>query len=332
MQFEAIRVYQTGSKVSARLEKVDLDSLGAGEVVIQSHYSSLNYKDALAITGQGKILRSFPLIAGIDVSGKVLSSADSRFKEGDSVIVTGCGLGENQDGGFSEIVRVPADWVVHLPSSLTLQEAMIYGTAGFTSALSIHRLEQNGLSPDKGEVLVTGASGGVGSFAVSQLAHLGYKVVAVSGKKEAQDYLLELGASRVLRPEELKLGSRPLESATWAGAIDNVGGKLLSQLLAHIQLWGNVASVGLAGGAEINATVMPFILRGVSLLGISSANCPMPLRRKLWERLASDLKPAQLHAIVNQEITLSEIEPVAQNMLQRQTLGRYIVAIKTKGK
>lgn len=325
MQFRALRVYKNASGVSARLETLSLEDLMPGEVVIQSHYSSLNYKDALAVTGQGKILKKFPLVAGIDVAGKVIQSSDSRFRAGDAVLVTGCGLGESHDGGYSEIVRVPVDWVVPLPHQLSLAESMILGTAGFTAGLCLHRMELNGQSPDKGPVLVTGASGGVGSLATCILSQVGYEVIAVSGKKEAQDYLRELGAKEVITPEELNLGGRPLESARWAGAIDNVGGELLSKLVAHIQLWGNVACVGLADSASLNMTVMPMILRGVSLLGISSANCPMTLRKKIWERLASDLKPSQWQLILNQKLELSEIEPVAQNMLNRKTLGRYLI-------
>lgn len=323
--FKAYRVFEEDGRVTGRLVSLHLDELDAGEVVIHSAYSSVNFKDALGATGRGKILKRFPMNGGIDVSGRVLVSASPRFKPGDEVVVTGCGLGENHDGGYSEVVRVPADWVVPLPSGLTLEEAMIFGTAGFTAALCVHRLQMNDQTPTKGPIVVTGASGGVGSMAVSMLASQGFEVIAVTGKTEQHGFLRELGAAQVCGVEDLKLGNRPLESARFGGAIDNVGGDVLAGLIPAINLWGNVASVGLASSPQLSTTVMPFILRGVSILGISSTNAPMPLRQKLWQRMASDLKPKSLHKIHTGTTSLNEMADVFAAMLERKTIGRTIV-------
>ncbi|HAJ91559.1 MAG TPA: oxidoreductase, partial [Gammaproteobacteria bacterium] len=263
--FSALRVHRNAEgTVRAGLEALTLDDLAPGEVVIRSHYSSVNYKDALAATGKGKILRRFPLVAGVDVAGEVMSSADAGFHEGDRVLVTGCGLGESHDGGFSQVVRVPADWVVPLPEGLSLFAAMALGTAGFTAALAIDRLEQNGLAPGRGPVVVTGASGGVGSIAIDLLSGRGYEVVALSRRPATTDYLQSLGAADVLDPKTVTASDKPLETARWAGAIDNVGGESLAWLTRTVQPWGSIASIGLAGGGELHTTVMPFILRGVS--------------------------------------------------------------------
>lgn len=303
------------------------DQLSPGSVLIEAHYSSLNYKDALAVSGQGKILRQFPLNPGIDVSGIVYESSDPRFQKGEPVLVTGCGLGEGHDGGYAEYVRVPGDWVVSLPSGLNLKEAMIYGTAGFTAGLCLHRLLTNDQVPAKGPLVVTGASGGVGSLATAMLSKLGFDVLAVSGKEEAVERLRALGAKDVLRPEQLELGTRPLESVRFGGGIDNVGGSLLEGILRHVNLWGNVASVGLTGGHEFKSTVMPFILRGVSLLGISSNNCPMPLRLEIWNKLAGAWRPAHLESFVQGTMSLHEIPAWSEKMLQRQTTGRHLVKL-----
>ncbi len=325
--FRAFRIHEREGGVRAGIETLGLDDLSAGEVVIEAHYSGVNYKDALAATGRGKILRRFPLVGGVDVSGVVMESGDTRFKEGDAVLVTGCGLGESQDGGFSEVVRVPADWVVPLPEGLSLRDAMVLGTAGFTAALAIDRLEQNGQQPAHGPVVVTGASGGVGSIAVDLLSGSGYQVVALSRKPD-DGYLATLGVGRVI-DTKVAAGSRaPLEKAQWGGAIDTVGGDVLAWLTRTLRPWGSIASIGLAGGAQLHTTVMPFILRGISLLGITSANCPMERRLKVWRRLVSDLKPRHLEHVVAGEVTLDELPELFERVLSGRHRGRYVVRLR----
>jgi len=326
--FRALRVHSNADgSVRAALEALTLDDLSPGEVVIRSHYSSVNYKDALAVTGKGKILRRFPLVAGVDVAGEVESSVDSRFQAGDPVLVTGCGLGESHDGGFSEVVRVPADWVVPLPDGLSLFAAMALGTAGFTAALAIDRLQQNGLQPGQGPVIVTGASGGVGSIAIDLLNGSGYEVVALSRKPGIYDYLRSLGATGVLDTKDVSSSGKPLEAARWAGAIDTVGGEVLGWLTRTVQPWGSIASIGLAGGMELHTTVMPFILRGISILGITSANCPMARRLKVWNRLVTDMKPRHLDKIVAGSVSLDELPGVFERVLSGQHRGRYVVKL-----
>jgi NADPH2:quinone reductase len=302
-----------------------LDELSPGGVVVQVRWSGINYKDALAVTGRGRILRRFPLNAGIDASGVVVSSEDARFRPGDPVVVNGMGLGESHDGGFAEAVRVPGDWVVPLPAGLDLREAMALGTAGFTAALAVERMELNGQRPEMGKVAVTGATGGVGSVAVSILAARGYAVIAVSGRPEHRSYLLSLGASEVKTPAELELGARPLEKARFGGVVDNVGGEVLAGLVRHVGLWGQVACIGMAGSPQLDGTVFPLILRGVSLLGVSSGNCPMPLRHEVWARLGSDLKPKHLDAIVSREVPLDRVLEAAPLLVERRALGRILV-------
>jgi acrylyl-CoA reductase (NADPH) len=326
--FRAFRIHDNSGVVVAGLEDIELDELTPGEIVIRAHYSSVNYKDALAATGKGKILRRFPLIGGVDVAGVVSASVDNRFSVGDEVLVTGCGLGESQDGGFSEVVRVPADWVVPLPAGLTLFDAMALGTAGFTAALAIDRLEQNGLHPGQGPVMVTGASGGVGSIAIDLLSGRGYEVVALNRKPETSAYLQSLGAAEVLDAKDVAASDRPLQTVRWAGAIDNVGGEILGWLTRTVQPWGSIASIGLAGGMELHTTVMPFILRGVSILGITSANCPMDRRRKVWNRLVTDLKPKHLNRIVAGTVTIDELPRVFETVLSSQHQGRYVVKLR----
>jgi acrylyl-CoA reductase (NADPH) len=323
--FRAFRIFNENETVRGKLVEATLDELPPGDVVIRAVYSSVNYKDALAGTGAGKILRRFPLIGGVDVSGVVDSSSDARFTPGDKVLVTGYDLGVLHDGGYAGYVRVPADWVVAIPDGLTLFDAMALGTAGFTAGLAIARLEQNGLRPGQGPVIVTGATGGVGSIAVAALARLGYDVTALTGKDTEHNYLRELGATNVLDRNRLEMGTRPLEKATWAGAVDAVGGDTLAWLTRTTNYWGGVASTGLTGGAELRTTVMPFILRGVSLLGVDSVMCPMDVRRKVWQRLATDLKPP-LTAIA-QTITLDELPDAFQTLLAGRARGRYVVKI-----
>lgn len=323
--YRALRVDQRDGRVIAGLERLATISPAEGEVLIRSHYSSVNYKDALAVTGRGKILRRFPLVAGVDVSGVIEHSEHPRFAAGDAVLVTGCGLGESRDGGFAEYACVPGDWVVPLPRGLTLREAMVLGTAGFTAALSIDRLEQNGLHPDQGPVLVTGASGGVGSVAIDLLSGAGYRVTALSRNAAAGDYLRSLGTSEVIAGLDLQDSPGPLGPARWAAAIDSVGGDLLADVVRTTMPWGSVASIGLAGAAGLSLTVMPFILRGVSILGITSANCPMTRRLVIWNRLVTDLRPRHLAHVVAGEVGLDSLPEVCTAVLDAPHRGRYIV-------
>jgi acrylyl-CoA reductase (NADPH) len=313
--------------VVSRITRLSLDALSPGEVVLRGAYSGVNFKDALAVTGKGKIFRRLPLNAGIDVAGTVESSTDPRFGPGALVLVNGMGLGEAHDGGFAERVRVPADWLVPLPPGLTPREAMALGTAGFTAALALHRLEQLGQRPDLGPIVVTGASGGVGSIAVSLFAGRGYRVVAVSGRREHHPYLADLGAHQVTTAEELALGARPLESARFGGAVDNVGGELLAGLTRHVAPWGNIAVIGNASIPDLATTVFPFILRGVSLLGISSTNCPMPLRAEIWNRLGGDWRVSRLDRIVTAEVPLAEVVGACEGLLARSHHGRVLVRL-----
>lgn len=327
--FLAYRSYEAQDGIQSQLSEVPLPTsqdLQAGEVLVRVRWSGINYKDALAATGAGKIMKRFPLTVGIDFAGLVKASADPRYQPGDPVLVVGCGLGEEHDGGFAEYARVRADWIVPLPHKLSLREAMAIGTAGFTAAMAIHRMEANGQDPHHGPIAVTGASGGVGSLAISMLAARGYQITAITGKAETRPYLERLGATQVLLGSEIKLPPRPLERSLWAGAIDNLGGDTLAWLCSTTQPLGNIASIGLASSAQLNTTVMPFILRGVNLLGINSTYCPKPLRDKVWQRLASDLRPRGLEElIVQREVGLRELPGVFSGYLERQVHGRTLV-------
>jgi NADPH2:quinone reductase len=325
--FKAYRIHLEDGRIVARFEQLSLEDLAPGEVVIRVSHSGINYKDALAATGAGKILRRYPLVGGIDLAGVVESSSDARYRPGEAVLVTGCALSETHDGGYAQLARVRGDWVIPLPAGLSAFEAMALGTAGFTAALAIHRMEQNGQSPQGGAIAVTGASGGVGSVAVDMLATRGYRVVAVSGKSSAVSYLRELGAQEVLARHGIDLGSRPLESARFGGAIDNLGGELLTWLTRSVDFWGNIASIGLAAGAELNTTVMPFILRGVSLLGINSSATPRELRLAVWQRIATDLKPRHLARIVTRTIAFEELPQAFPAYLDGAVTGRTVVRI-----
>jgi NADPH2:quinone reductase len=325
--FRAFRIFNEGGTISGRIVDARLNELTPGDVVIRASYSSVNYKDALAATGSGKILRRFPLIGGIDVAGIVVSSSDARVREGDEVLVTGYDLGVANDGGYAGYVRVPADWVVPIPTGLTAFESMALGTAGFTAALAIVRLEQNGLRANGGPVAVTGATGGVGSIAIGALHALGYSVTAITGKAHEQGYLRELGAADVLLRNTIEFGTKPLEKATWAGAIDAVGGDMLAWLTRTTQPWGGIASTGLTGGVELKTTVMPFILRGVSVIGIDSVGCPMDIRREVWRRLAGDMKLRQLASIAH-EIPLDELPTAFSTLLGGNARGRFVVKVE----
>jgi acrylyl-CoA reductase (NADPH) len=324
--FKAFRVFEEDRHVHGRLVDLTLEDLSPGDVVIKAAYSSVNYKDALAATGTGKIMRRFPLVGGIDVAGLVESSSASHFRRGDPVLVTGYDFGVNHDGGYSQYVRVPSEWVVALPPGLSAFDAMAIGTAGFTAALSIVEMERNGLAPSHGPVVVTGATGGVGSMGVACLVSRGYQVTALTGKDGEHEYLRGLGAQAVLSRHTLQLGTRPLEKAMWAGAIDPVGGAILAWLIRTMSYGGCIALSGLTGGAEFQTTVMPFILRGVKLLGIDSSACPMDRRKDVWRRLAHDLKPNHLRSTV-QEITLDELPKAFATLLGGNARGRYVVKL-----
>lgn len=330
-RFRAYRIFEQDGKSAGRFVELTLDDLDPGEVVIKSHYSSVNYKDALAATGAGRVMRRFPCVGGVDVAGVVASSTDERFKPGDEVLVTGYGMGVDHDGGLAEIVRVPADWVVPLPQGLSLRDAMTLGTAGFAAALSIHRLEQNELRPGSGRVIVTGATGGVASLAIQMLAQSGYRVVALTGKDSEHEYLQALGAAEILSRKELVMGTRPLEKAQWAGALDAVGGETLAWLTRTMQPNGVIASFGNAGGIELHTTVMPFILRGIRLIGIDSAATAMPLRREIWHRLATDLYPKQLAAVAH-EVMFERLPEVFLQLMQGKSRGRSVVVFPVAGK
>ncbi len=326
--FSAFRIHNDSDGYRAAVESISMSDLSEGEVTIQVAYSSVNYKDALAGTGKGKILKTYPLTGGIDVAGVVTESSDDRFNEGDEVLVTGCELSESRDGGYAEFLRLDADSVVPLPVGLSKREAMALGTAGFTAALCLYRMETNGQKPKDGPIVVTGASGGVGSIAINILSAAGYDPHAITGKVAQFDYLEELGATQCISRHELYWGQRPLEKARWAGCIDNVGGDMLSGISRVIKLWGNIASCGMAGGIGLQTTTMPFILRGVSLLGISSNNCPYDIRVSLWDRLANQWKPPNLDMICNREIGMDSLMETFNSMLAGNSLGRTIVNIK----
>ncbi|HEY3645781.1 MAG TPA: oxidoreductase [Gammaproteobacteria bacterium] len=325
--FTAFRIHEIEKKIVARFEQLKLDDLMPGEVVIKVSHSSVNYKDALAATGKGRILRRFPLVGGIDLAGTVSSSSDKRYKKGQKVLVTGCGLGEDHDGGYAEYARVKGEWVIPMPKGFTPESAMMIGTAGFTAALAIEKLEHDGLTPKGKPVIVTGATGGVGSIAVNMLAKRGYEVVAVTGKKEAQDYLKQLGATSILLRSEIDFGQKPLERIQWQGAIDNVGGEMLTWLTRTTDWWGSIASIGLAGGHELNTTVMPFILRGVNLLGINSMATPRKVRLKVWNRIAGDLKPNKLKLIGHEQVAFDQLPQVFPKVLDGRHRGRIVVKV-----
>lgn len=325
--FRAFRIHDNDGH--AGIEQTSLDDLSPGEVVIKAVYSDVNYKDALAATGKGKILRKFPLVGGIDVSGTVATSTDSKFREGDEVLVVGRGLSEIHDGGYSEYVRVPQEWVTRLPAGLSLFDVMAVGTAGFTAALAIHQMEHNGQEPDQGPIVVNGATGGVGSLAIDMLAARGYEVVAISGKPDAHTYLTKIGASQVRSRHDLDMGKHPLEKALWAGAVDSLGDEPLAWLTRTVKPLGNIASIGLAAGHTLNTTVMPFILRGINLLGINSSYCPNGLRQRIWERLADDMRPQHLDKIVTATVSLEKIGPVFERLLAGTVTGRTVVRIES---
>ncbi|MBS1159960.1 MAG: Zinc-containing alcohol dehydrogenase superfamily [Proteobacteria bacterium] len=327
ISFKALLIEEHDGKVNSGFVELDESRLDAGEVSIRVAYSSVNYKDALAATGAGKIIRRFPCVGGIDLSGTVIASADPRFQVGDAVIATSFDIGVAHHGGYAEIARVPADWVVPLPAGLSLCDAMALGTAGFTAALGIVRMEENGLRPEKGPVIVSGATGGVGSLAVDMLASRGYHVVALTGKASEADYLRRLGAAEVMLRQPLDLTKiRPLDRARWAGAVDNLGGDVLAWIASTMQQGGTIASIGLAASMSLNTTVAPFILRGVSLLGIDSGYIREPYRSGVWQRLATDLRPPHL-AAMTQRVAFDQLPAIFAEFIAGRAKGRVVVDI-----
>ncbi len=325
--FQAL-VVDKNDTFSVGVKQITREELPEGEVLIKVAYSSVNYKDGLASIPNGNIVRSYPFIPGIDLSGTVVSSEDSRFQPGQTVIATSYGIGVSHYGGFSEFARIPAEWVIPLPEGLSLREAMIYGTAGLTAALSIQALEDHGAAPDKGKVLVTGATGGVGGTAVAMLAKLGYEVTASTGRTDEAGYLQQLGAAEVISREEVGGAAvKPLDKQLWQAAVDSVGGSPLAAVLSKIAYGGAVAASGLTAGTAVPTTVIPFILRGVSLLGIDSVSCPSGKRQLIWTRMANDLKPDNLDVLVDREITLTELPSALEDILKSNTRGRVLVRL-----
>ena len=333
MSFKAYLINQEEGKIVSRFVALDESQLDPGEVTIDVTHSSINYKDALAATGAGRIIRRFPCIGGVDLAGRVKASTDPRFKAGDEVLATSYDIGVAHHGGYAEQARLPADWLVKLPPGLSLHDAMALGTAGFTAGLAVVRMEHDGLSPDKGPVVVSGATGGVGSIAIEILAKRGYHVVALTGKEAESDYLKGLGAKEVLLRQSLDLAKiKPLGKETWAGAVDNLGGDVLAWMASTMQVGGTLASIGLAASFSLNTTVMPFILRGVSLLGIDSVNCPMAQRAEVWRHLATDMRPAHLASGADRmirDIAFDDLPSAFDDYIQGRAKGRVVVNIAT---
>jgi NADPH2:quinone reductase len=325
--FQALRVEQGSSGRVARLQSVTLSDLTPGDVVVRVAYSCLNYKDALAVTGKGSIARGYPRTAGIDLAGVVEASSDPAYRPGDRVLATGAGLGESLDGGLAERARLPAAALVPLPKGLSLLEAMALGTAGFTAALALRRLLENHQAPERGPVAVTGATGGVGGIALGLLKRAGFTTAAITGKPETASYLRELGADEVVARDSLATAGKPLEAAIWGGAVDNLGGETLAYLTRTVRPWGNIACIGLAQSSTLNTTVMPLILRGVSLLGIHSVDVPRVWRLALWEKLAGEWKPHDMGLIVRAVIGLEEVPRACEELMAGAARGRYVVRI-----
>jgi NADPH2:quinone reductase len=326
-KFRAYRIDEQDGNIVAGFKQLALDELTEGNVVVRVSHSTINYKDALAATGKGRILRRYPLNGGIDLAGVVVSSEDAEFQPGAAVLVNGCGLSETVDGGYAEYARVDSESLVPIPEGMTAAEAMQIGTAGYTAALAIHRMEQNDQAQDQGPIVVTGATGGVGSIAIDMLAGRGYEVVALTGKATEEAYLRKIGAARILLRDELDLGKRPMEKAEWAGAIDNLGGDYLTWLTRTMLYGGNIASIGLAASPALNTTVLPFILRAVCLLGINSVETPRDLRRAVWRRIGGDLKPAHLDTIGHRTISFDELPAAFQAYIDGTVTGRIVVEI-----
>lgn len=328
MTFKAFLIRQQEGKVTAGFEQMDEAALDPGEVTIRVLWSDVNYKDALAATGAGRIIRRFPCIGGIDLAGIVVDSESPKFRPGDPVLATSYDIGVAHHGGYAEMACIPADWVYHLPAGLDQREAMALGTAGFTAGLAVARMEHDGLRPDKGPVVVSGATGGVGSIAIEILAKSGYEVHALTGKAAATDYLKRLGAKEVILRSSLDLTKiKPLDKATWAGAVDNLGGEVLAWMASTMKQGGTIASIGLASSMELKTTVAPFILRGVSLLGIDSGYIGEPWRSDVWRRLGSEWKPEKVISQVR-EIGFDQLPEVFDDFLRARVIGRIVVRIQ----
>ena len=325
--FKGILIEKDENSYTATLKDIDDSLLPEGDVTVRVAYSSLNYKDGLAITGKSPVVRRFPMIPGVDLAGTVEASSNPDYRVGDSVLLNGWGVGETHWGGLAQKARIKGEWLVHLPSAFSLRQAMAIGTAGYTAMLCVLALERHGITPDKGDILVTGAAGGVGSVAVAVLSKLGYRVVAVSGRMEEADYLKGLGAAEVLGRTEFANPGKPLGKERWAGAVDVVGSHVLANVCATTKYGGVVAACGLAGGMDFPATVAPFILRGVTLVGIDSVMCPRPARVEAWARLARDLDISKLDAI-SRGIGLSEAIAAASSLLAGQVRGRVVVDVQ----
>ena len=327
-KFRAFQIDNINERISTRFCDLELDDLSEGDTVIKVKYSTINYKDALAATGKGKILRKFPLIGGIDLSGVIVHTSSTSLDIGDTVVVNGSGLSEVRDGGYTEYARMPAELIVKLPGNIDSHKAMQIGTAGYTAALAIHQMEINGQNPEKGPILVSGATGGVGSIAIDMLAKNGYEVIALTGKKDQADFLHSIGANEVLIRQDLDYGKRPLEKAKWGGAIDNLGGDVLSWLLKTTRYGGNIASIGLAASHKLETTVMPLILRAVNLLGINSVDTPRELRKIVWQRIGTDLFPRNLDTIAPNQIEFDQLPDQFVNFIEGNIRGRLVVKIQ----
>jgi acrylyl-CoA reductase (NADPH) len=323
--FKAFRIYNDAEGYRSAIETITIDDLSEGDVTIRAEWSGINYKDALAATGKGQILKSFPLVGGIDVAGEVVASDCERFTVGEKVLVTGCHLSETRDGGYTQYLRLDSKDIVPLPANLSTREAMGIGTAGFTAALALYRMELLGQTPEAGPVVVTGASGGVGSFAIDMMTRVGYEMHAITGKVDQFDYLENLGARQCISRHDLHWGQKPLETARWAGCIDNVGGDMLAGISRVIDLWGNIAVCGMAGGVGLHATNLPMILRGVSLIGISSNNTPYEIRKILWDRIANEWRPQHLDTIIRTEVSLDKLPEAFDTLMSGNSLGRIVV-------
>jgi acrylyl-CoA reductase (NADPH) len=326
-RFPAFRIHNDNNGHRAGVEQISVDDLSPGEILVKVVYSSVNYKDALAGTGKAKILRRYPLNGGIDLAGYVAASSDPAFKEGDQVLCTGCGLSETRDGGYAQYARIESKSAIALPVGLTLRESMTIGTAGFTAALSLYRMRQLGQTPEMGAIVVTGATGGVGMLAIDVLTQAGFEAHAITSKSDQFDFLISLGAKQCIARKELFWGQRPLESTHWAGAIDNVGGEMLAGLTRVVSPYGNIAACGNAGGIELATTVLPFILRGVSLIGISSGTAARAVRDEVWALLGGDWKPQHLDKIATNEVDIGELPSVFDKMLAGDSFGRTLVRI-----
>ncbi|WP_394202887.1 MDR family oxidoreductase [Shewanella waksmanii] len=325
--FDALILTQEDKRTLAHVGQLSTEQLPEGDVLVEVSYSSLNYKDGLAVTGLGKIIRNFPMVPGIDFAGVVKSSSDPRYQAGDEVILTGWGVGENHWGGMAQQARVKADWLVPMPKNCTAEKAMAIGTAGLTAMLCVQALQQAGIKPEDGEILVTGASGGVGSVAVTLLAKLGYQVVASSGRvAENGAWLKQLGASDVIDRSELAIEARPLEKQRWAGVVDTVGDKVLATALAQMKYGGAAAICGLAGGFGLPTTVMPFILRGVNLLGVDSVACPFAKRQAAWQQVV-ELLPDSYYSQASNTISLAQVPKFAQKIVKGAVTGRVLVKL-----